>query len=193
MNFSNKNPQSLENFVLSVPKWIDSCEFHRTGEVSVTVPSHSIFEFFSFVQNHTNLRMQMLVDLTAVDFPKRSKRFEVVYHLMSLDFNCRLRVKTHVDETSCLPSICSLYKSSGWFEREVWDLFGIYFLNHPDLRRIMTDYGFEGHPFRKDFPLSGYLEARYDEGEKRVLLESIELAQEFRFFEFSNPWETNNK
>lgn len=191
MNSQNLDSKMWENIIVSIPSLVNKVQFSRTGEVTITVPSESVYEFLSYIESHTNLQMKMLVDLTAVDYPAREKRFEVVYHLLSLQFNTRLRVKTEIDETTALPSVERLFKASNWFEREVWDLFGIYFSNHSDLRRILTDYGFEGHPLRKDFPLSGYIEARYDEGEKRVLLEPIELAQEFRFFEFANPWETN--
>jgi NADH/F420H2 dehydrogenase subunit C len=193
MNSQKISSGMWENCLLSIPNWVEKCEFSRTGEITITIGADSVYEFFLYVQNHTNLQMKMLVDLTAVDHPAREKRFEVVYHLLSLQYNTRLRVKTHVDEMTSLPSLEKVYNSSGWFEREVWDLFGIYFSNHSDLRRILTDYGFEGHPMRKDFPLTGYVEARYDESEKRVLLEPLELAQEFRFFEFANPWETNSK
>merc|ERR1712032_1786695 len=130
--------------------------------------------------------MKMLVDLTAVDYPTREKRFEVVYMCLSLQYNTRFKIRVNLDETTSVHSISDIYKSAGWFERETWDLFGIYFTNHADLRRILTDYGFEGHPLRKDYPLSGYVEARYDEAEKRVLIENMQIPQDFRFFEFSN-------
>jgi len=133
------------------------------------------------------------LDITAVDYPTREKRFEVVYHLLSISLNTRIRVKVCLDDISSVSSIQSIYKSAGWFERETWDMFGIFFSNHSDLRRILTDYGFEGHPLQKDFPLSGYIEARYNETEKRVILEPIELSQDFRFFEFANPWDADKK
>ncbi len=183
------NSQGWQNSFLAIPNWIEKCEFTRTGEVSVQIASNAVLPFFYYIQNHTNLQMKVLVDITAVDYPTRTKRFEVVYHLLSVQNNIRLRVKTCVDEMTSLQSIEEIYPSAGWFERETWDMFGIYFANNSDLRRILTDYGFEGHPLRKDFPLSGYIEARYDESEKRILLEPIELPQDFRFFEFANPWE----
>lgn len=128
------------------------------------------------------------MDVTAVDYPSRPQRFEVVYHLLSVKHNARLCVKTCVDEVHPVPSSVSVYPSAGWSEREVWDLFGVHFAGHPDLRRILTDYGFQGHPLRKDFPLSGYMEVRYDETQKRVLYEPVELSQEFRYFAFRTPW-----
>jgi NADH dehydrogenase (ubiquinone) Fe-S protein 3 len=186
---SQKHSVGFQNAFLSVPHWINSCNFERTGEVSVEIKPEAVYPFFRFVRDHTHLQMKVLIDVTAVDYPTREKRFEVVYNLLSVSLNTRLRVKTCIDETTSVASIESIFKTSGWFEREVWDMFGIFFTNHSDLRRILTDYGFEGHPMRKDFPLTGYLEARYDESEKRVLLEPVELSQDFRFFEFSNPWE----
>lgn len=178
-----------ENSFLSISKWIEKCEFTRTGEISLQIRADSVLPFFEYMKSHTNLQMKVLIDITAVDYPTRAKRFEVVYHLLSVHYNTRIRVKVCIDEMTSLPSIQTIYSTAGWFERETWDMFGIFFANHSDLRRILTDYGFEGHPLRKDFPLSGFIEARYDETEKRVLLETIELSQDFRFFEFSNPWE----
>jgi NADH/F420H2 dehydrogenase subunit C len=129
------------------------------------------------------------MDITAVDYPTKTERFEVVYNLLSLQYNTRVRIKTQVSELTPLESLVPLYNSASWWERETWDMFGIFFSNHPDLRRILTDYGFEGHPLRKDFPLSGYVEVRYDDSEKRVLTEALELTQDFRYFDFASPWE----
>jgi NADH/F420H2 dehydrogenase subunit C len=181
----------FEKTLLAIPQWVRQCEFSRTGEIIVHVPSDALVPFMTFVKNHTHLQMKLLIDVTAVDYPTREKRFEVVYHLLSTSLNTRLRVKTSVDEITSVPSLESVFRSAGWFEREVWDMFGIFFSNHSDLRRILTDYGFEGHPLRKDFPLSGYIEARYNENEKRVVLEPLELPQDFRFFEFANPWDAD--
>jgi len=130
-----------------------------------------------------------MTDLCAVDYPERKARFEIVYNLISIRYNTRIRVKTSVDEVTPVDSVCDIFQAANWWEREVWDLFGVFFSNHPDLRRILTDYGFEGHPLRKDFPLSGYVEVRYDETQKRVVCEPVELSQEFRAFDFSSPWE----
>jgi len=141
----------------------------------------------------TNLRdrfgFQQLLDLAGVDFPERSERFEVVYHLLSLTRNVRVRVKVATDEVQAVPSVIAVYPCAGWFEREAFDMFGILFSDHPDLRRLLTDYGFQGHPLRKDFPMTGYVEVRYDEQEKRVVYEPVKLTQEFRNFDFLSPWE----
>lgn len=129
------------------------------------------------------------MDISGVDFPEREKRFEVVYHLLSIRHQGRIRVKTYAGEADNVPSACELFRGADWYEREAWDLYGIYFSNHPDLRRILTDYGFEGHPLRKDFPLTGYTEVRYDEERKRVVYEPLQLTQAFRNFESLSPWE----
>ena len=137
----------------------------------------------SFLKYHTAAEYTMVADITAVDYPTRDQRFEVVYNLLSVRHNSRIRVKTYADEATPVPSITSLYDGANWYEREVYDLFGVFFVGHPDLRRIMTDYGFDGHPLRKDFPLTGYTEIRYDEEKKRIVVEPLELTQAFRNFE----------
>src|SRR5271170_6636037 len=136
-----------------------------------------------FLRDHTNAQFRGVMDIAGVDFPTRSNRFEVVYNMLSVRHNSRIRVKTYADEASPVPSITSLYEGANWYEREVYDLFGVFFVGHPDLRRIMTDYGFDGHPLRKDFPLTGYTEIRYDEEKKRIVVEPLELTQAFRNFE----------
>ena len=143
----------------------------------------------TFLRDDPSVLFKVMVDLCGVDYPDRPERFEVVYNLLSLKLNQRIRVKVTSDENSLVPSITGVYSAAGWFEREAWDLFGIYFADHPDLRRILTDYGFEGHPMRKDFPLTGYVEVRYDEEQKRVVYEPVKLKQEFRNFDFVSPWE----
>lgn len=144
----------------------------------------------TFLRDHTAAEYTQVSDITAVDFPTREYRFEVVYNLLSVRHNSRIRVKTYADEATPVPSITSLYDGALWFEREVYDMFGVFFTGHPDLRRIMTDYGFDGHPLRKDFPLSGYTEIRYDEEKKRIVVEPLELTQAFRNFEGgSSAWE----
>ena len=140
-------------------------------------------------RDHTGLQFKILTDLTAVDYPERGQRFEVVYNRLSLRYGARLFVKVRVDELQTVPSRTGRYKSANWMERELWDMFGVGIEGHPDLRRILTDYGFEGHPMRKDFPLTGYTEVRYDESLKRVVSEPVELTQEFRAFEYGNPWQ----
>jgi len=176
--------------VSSVPAWIHKVEIRHQSEVILTL-SHSEYltAVFRFLRDHTQTQFKMLLDLTAVDYPSQEERFQLVYNLLSLHHNARIRIKAHVHETLPVASIQPLYSAAGWWEREVWDMFGIFFTNHPDLRRLLTDYGFEGHPLRKDFPLSGYVEVRYDDSEKRVVTQSVQLAQEFRFFHFSSPWE----
>jgi NADH-quinone oxidoreductase subunit C len=131
----------------------------------------------------------MLVDVCGVDYPSREERFEVVYNLLSLRQNHRVRVKVTTDEDTPVPSVAEVFSSANWFEREVWDLYGVFFADHPDLRRILTDYGFEGHPLRKDFPMTGHVEVRYDDEDKRVVYEPVRLPQEFRSFDFLSPWE----
>lgn len=152
-----------------------------------------LLSFLDFLKNHMNTQYKVLIDITAVDYPSKYNRFEIVYNLLSVQYNNRIIVKTIVDEYSninsqnysqCVDSSQSLYSCATWYEREVWDMFGIFFNNNPDLRRILTDYGFSGHPLRKDFPLSGYKEVRYDDSEKRVITESIECSQEFRSFDY---------
>jgi len=135
----------------------------------------------------------MITDITAVDYPAKEFRFEIVYNLLSLQYNSRVRAKVLTNELTPVDSCMSLFSTASWFEREIWDMFGVFFSKHPDLRRILTDYGFEGHPLRKDFPLTGYLEVRYDDSDKRVFVENLEVTQDFRYFDFSNPWEVMEK
>jgi len=142
-----------------------------------------------FLRDHTSCLFKVLVDICGVDYPERENRFEIVYHLISVKYNARIRVKTSVDELTPVPSVHRVHPGANWLEREVWDMYGVYFSNHPDLRRILTDYGFEGHPLRKEFPLSGYVEVRYDDAQKRVITEPLEISQEYRTFDFSSPWE----
>jgi NADH/F420H2 dehydrogenase subunit C len=142
-----------------------------------------------FLKDHEGCLFKILVDILVVDYPGREKRFSLVYCLLSLKYNVRIKVKISIDELTSVNSITNIYKSSCWMEREVWDMNGIFFENHPDLRRILTDYGFEGYPLRKDFPLSGYTEVRYDDSQKRVVSESLEMSQEYRVFNFNSSWE----
>ena len=159
------------------------------GELTVQIDPGQIVEFTRFLQKDPACGFTTLVDITAVDHPDRARRFDVVWHFLSMWQNQRIRVKTQVREDEMVPSITSLHPSAGWFEREVFDLFGILFSGHPDLRRILTDYGFRGHPLRKDFPTTGYTEVRYDETAKRVVYEPVKLVQEYRQFDFMSPWE----
>jgi len=159
------------------------------GELSVTVTLAGIADFVEFLRSDQNCRFSTLVDITAVDHPERPARFDMVYHFLSMYRNHRIRVKAAVREDEMVPSIVEVHPSANWFEREVFDMFGILFSGHPDLRRILTDYGFRGFPLRKDFPTTGYTEVRYDEAEKRVVYEPVKLTQEYRQFDFMSPWE----
>ncbi|MEO0911540.1 MAG: NADH-quinone oxidoreductase subunit C [Pseudomonadota bacterium] len=159
------------------------------GELVATVSPSAISAFVSFLKTDANCQFTTLVDITAVDFPERDKRFEVVYHFLSMTQNQRIRVKLNLREGEIVPSITEVHPSANWFEREVFDMYGIMFSGHPDLRRILTDYGFRGYPLRKDFPTTGYVEVRYDEAEKRVIYEPVALTQEYRQFDFMSPWE----
>ena len=158
-------------------------------ELMVTVKRDELTSVLKFLRDDSNCTFKVLVDVTAVDYPDRAERFEVVYNLLSLVHNHRLRLKVITDENTPVPSAVPVFSSAGWFEREVWDMYGIFFTGHPDLRRILTDYGFEGHPLRKDFPLTGYVQVRYDEEQKRVVYEPVRLTQDFRNFDFMSPWE----
>ena len=159
------------------------------GELNVTVRRENIAGVLKRLRDDSNCQLSQLIDLCGVDYPEREKRFDVVYHLLSLRQNHRVRVKVAAGEGEPVPSVISVFSAAGWFERETWDMFGILFSEHPDLRRILTDYGFEGHPLRKDFPLTGYVEVRYDDDQKRVVYEPVRLTQEFRSFDFLSPWE----
>ena len=161
----------------------------RLGELALVVKREDIVSVLKFLRDDSNCLFAILVDVTAVDFPDRAERFEVVYNLLSPTHNQRIRVKLATDENTPVESAVPLFDAAGWFEREVWDMFGIFFTGHPDLRRLLTDYGFEGHPLRKDFPLTGYVEVRYDEEQKRVVYEPVRLTQDFRQFDFMSPWE----
>lgn len=161
----------------------------KLGELMVTVKRPAILAVLRFLRDDPAGSFEQLTDITAVDYPERFERFEVVYQMLSYKHNRRMRVKLTTDEDTPVPSAVAVYSAANWFEREAWDLFGVFFDDHPDLRRILTDYGFEGHPFRKDFPLTGYVEARYDEDQKRVIYEPVRLTQDFRSFDFLSPWE----
>jgi NADH-quinone oxidoreductase subunit C len=161
-------------------------------QLIVSARREEILPVLTFLRDDPRCQFKLLSDLCGVDYPDRPERFEVVYNLLSLKLNQRIRVKVTTDEENSVPSVTGVFRAAGWFEREAWDLFGIYFADHPDLRRLLTDYGFEGHPLRKDFPLTGYVEVRYDEDQKRVVYEPVRLTQEFRSFDFLSPWEGMN-
>ncbi len=159
------------------------------GELSVTVASERIVDAVRFLHDDPKCLFVNFTDLCGVDYPARDRRFDVVYHLLSPRLNQRVRVKVETDEMTPVPSIIDVFPAANWFEREAYDFYGILFTGHPDLRRILTDYGFEGHPLRKDFPLTGFVEVRYDDAQKRVVYEPVKLVQEFRNFDFLSPWE----
>jgi len=173
----------------SLPSYVQFVQVSHGVELEVLICPEGVIPVLTFLRDHTNAQFKQLIDVTAVDWPSRPYRFEVVYNLLSIQFNQRIRVKTYTDEVTPIDSAVPLFLSADWAEREVWDMYGVFFSNHPDLRRILTDYGFEGHPQRKDFPLAGYYEVRYDEELKRVIQEPVEFAQEFRKFDFQSPWE----
>ncbi len=159
------------------------------GESIIHATPAQLLSLLEFLRDDAQCLFKQLVDVTAVDYPAREQRFEVIYQLLSFKHNVRLRVKVAADEQTAVPSASALFSSAIWFEREVWDMYGVQFSGHPDLRRILTDYGFEGHPQRKDFPLTGYVELRYDEVQKRVVYEPVKLTQAYRTFDFLSPWE----
>ena len=159
------------------------------GEATLSCAVGDIPRVLAFLRDDVACAFKLLVDICGVDYPERDRRFELVYHLLSMSLNQRIRVKAQVGEQETAPSVCELFPAAGWFEREAFDLYGILFANHPDLRRLLTDYGFEGHPLRKDFPLTGYVEVRYDDDAKRVVYEPVVLPQAFRDFDFVSPWE----
>ena len=159
------------------------------GELTLVVAADRLLKVIKFLRDDPRCQFHNLIDICGVDYPARDLRFDVVTHLQSLTLNHRIRVKVRTDETTPVPSLVGLYPSANWFEREAFDLYGILFSGHPDLRRILTDYGFTGHPLRKDFPLTGYVEVRYDDEAKRVVYDPVKLNQEFRQFDFLSPWE----
>jgi NADH-quinone oxidoreductase subunit C len=158
------------------------------GELTVTGPAHRVHQALTQLRDHPDCRFHQLIDLCGVDYPERPLRFDVVYHLLSLVKNHRIRLKVQTDEDTAVPSVADIFPAANWFEREAFDMYGIFFENHPDLRRLLTDYGFHGHPLRKDFPMTGYVEVRYDDELKRVVYEPVKIA-EFRNFDFLSPWE----
>jgi len=172
----------------SLPGVVLKCE-DLNGELTLTAAGAQIVRLMTFLRDDPRCAFKLLMDVCGADYPDRERRFDVVYHLLSVKHNQRVRVKVETDEHTPVPSVTSVFSSAGWFERETWDMYGVFFADHPDLRRILTDYGFEGHPLRKDFPLTGYVEVRYDDEQKRVVYEPVKLVQEFRTFDFLSPWE----
>ena len=182
------NPEFHEAAVAALgPDVLTSSVEH--GQLIVVVPKERIVAVLTRLRDDPAFLFEQLIDVCGVDYPDRAERFEVVYNLLSVSLNRRIRVKVSTDEDTPVPSAVAVYPAANWFEREVWDLFGVFFSDHPDLRRILTDYGFDGHPLRKDFPLTGYVELRYDQDQRRVVYEPVKLTQDFRTFDFASPWE----
>ncbi len=177
-----------EHIVQSLGEEVVSWEV-KLGELTLRVAATDVIATMRFLHDDQRCQFVSFIDICGVDWPERERRFDVVYHLLSPRQNQRIRVKVATDEDTPVPSVSSIWPAADWFEREAYDLYGILFSGHPDLRRILTDYGFEGHPLRKDFPLTGYVEVRYDEERKRVVYEPVRLNQEFRTFDFLSPWE----
>ena len=184
----NKKINNLGTFILNSCKYVTNHEIIN-NELIITTKISTIYNLLEELKKTDDLYFEMLLDITAVDYPQRSKRFELVYNLLSLKNNLRIRVKIFLNDNKIVPSISKLYKSACWYEREVWDMYGISFRGNNDLRRILTDYGFKGHPLRKDFPLTGFVELRYDEEKKKVVYSKVKLTQDYRNFDFLSPWE----
>jgi NADH dehydrogenase (ubiquinone) Fe-S protein 3 len=170
-----------------LPRHIQQFKVYK-DQLTLYVPPTSLTTTLLFLKLHQPLQFTQLIDMTAIDYPSKKDRFELVYCLLSIPFNQRIIVKTSANESSGISSCVDIFKGADWMEREVWDMYGVYFKNHPDLRRILTDYGFQGHPLRKDFPLTGFVEVQYDDSKKRVVCEPLELSQAFRMFEYQSPW-----
>ncbi len=162
---------------------------YNNDELTVTLNKPILIKVLNFLRDDKDFQFKQLVDICGVDYPDRIDRFEIVYHLLSVSLNQRIRVKLSVTDDETIPSLVTLYDAANWYEREIWDMFGVIFTDHPDLRRILTDYGFQGHPLRKDFPLSGFIQVKYDDSEKKVVNEKVNLVQDFRKFDFESPWE----
>jgi NADH-quinone oxidoreductase subunit C len=184
----NKLAELGETIKAALPDTVAEFEI-AFDQLTISVDVRKIVEVMKYLRDDPALRFINITDVTAVDYPGREKRFDVVYHLLSPTLNERIRVRAEADETTQVPSIIDVFPGADWFERETYDLYGVIFIGHPDMRRLLTDYGFDGHPLRKDFPLTGFVEVRYDDQEKRVVYEPVRLNQEFRKFDFLSPWE----
>jgi NADH-quinone oxidoreductase subunit C len=183
------DPTGLANAAVAAAGLASDAAQVAFGEVTLSVPAARIVEVLTRLRDDPACQFEVLIDICGVDYPARARRFDVVYHLLSPRKNQRIRLKVETDEDTPVPSAVSVFPAANWYEREAFDMFGILFAGHPDLRRLLTDYGFEGHPLRKDFPLTGYKEVRYDDEQKRVVYEPVKLTQEFRTFDFESPWE----
>ena len=189
----NKNIININLFFFSkylldlVPVYINFIKI-QNSEISIYTNISNLKNLIYFFKNHNNCRFLQLIDICGVDYINQKDRFEVIYNFLSLKYSIRIKVKVKTSELKPIPTLSLIFNSANWLEREVWDMYGIFFSNHKDLRRILTDYGFEGYPFRKDFPQVGFIEVRYDDKQKHVIYEPVELAQEYRLFKFSSPW-----
>ncbi len=185
-------PGTLEDMLATIEPVLEEVLVENQiayDELTIVVAAGAIPRVLTFLRDEPSLLFKELVDLCGADYPERERRFDVVYHLLSMHHNQRIRVKVETDEATPVPSVVSVFPTANWFEREAWDMYGILFSDHPDLRRLLTDYGFEGHPLRKDFPMTGYVEMRYDEEQKRVVYEPVKLRQDLRSWDFLSPWE----
>jgi NADH-quinone oxidoreductase subunit C len=181
--------KDLGDFIAAAqPNEVVSAEL-ASDELVVRARPSGLIRLLTFLRDDSNCQFKVLTDISGVDYPQREQRFDVVYNLLSLNQNQRMKVKVATDEDTPVSTATGVFSSAGWYEREIWDLYGVFFSDHPDLRRILTDYGFEGHPMRKDFPLTGRVEVRYDEEQKRVVYDPVRLTQDFRSFDFLSPWE----
>ena len=192
MNSNNKEMSQLENVLLVFPEVKISSSYDLQDSEThtvLTVPPHLLTKVLEFLRDDSTSQYKTLISICGADFPQYKKRFLVNYHLLSVHFVHRINVQVWVEDGESLDTAVGLYKSAGWYEREVYDMFGVFFTEHPDMRRILSDYGFQGHPLRRDFPLTGFYETRYDEAEKRIITENVEFAQEFRSFDFTSPWD----
>lgn len=179
----------LETHVVATLGEAVSERWIAVGELTLVVDGARIADVLTTLRDDPRCRFEVLIDICGVDWPARERRFDVVYHLLSPRLNQRIRVKVEIDEETAVPSVIGVFPAANWYEREAYDMYGILFTGHPDLRRLLTDYGFQGYPLRKDFPLTGYVEVRYDDDAKRVVYEPVKLVQEFRRFDFESPWE----
>ena len=180
----------FEKAIASIKQNCDIIEaIDQFGQLQVSVTPGNLVNLIDFVKNDESCQFRQLTDIAGVDYPERENGFDVIYHFLSFKWNVRLRIKTEINENDSLPSICSIFPAANWFEREAFDMYGIQFTDHPDLRRILTDYGFEGYPLRKDFPLTGNIEIRYDEMDKKIVYEPVKLQQDYRSFDIQSPWE----
>lgn len=190
-NLETQHQRNIIFYLKNLLPILLSCGYCKQTLV-ITVKPENLFFVLKFLKLHSNTQYALLTSISGIDYPYRKKRFEICYELLSLRFNTRIRLKTFVDEITSLKSATFVFPGATWWEREIWDLFGVFFEQNDDIKRILTDYGFEGHPLRKDFPLSGYVESRYDDTLKRVVCEPLEHAQEFRNFDFSSGWSLQN-